>query len=62
MYGKDVWVVPVDGLVSMKLNSFRDKDRAHVRAVDAVGLITPEVERGLSEELQSWLRRVRDTE
>lgn len=62
VYGQDVSVVPVADLIRMKLNSFRDKDRVHVRALDGVGLITPEVEQGLSQELQSRLRHVRETE
>jgi hypothetical protein len=46
----------------MKLSSYRDKDRVHVRGMDSAGLITPDVELGLSEELQSRLRNVRETE
>ena len=52
----------VTDLVRMKLNLFRDKDRVHVRALDAVGLITPELEQGLSMELRSRLQHVRATE
>ncbi len=40
LYGKDVAVAPVADPARMKLDSFRDKDRVHVRAMDAVGLIT----------------------
>jgi hypothetical protein len=46
----------------MKLNSYRDKDRVHVRAMDAVGLITPDVERALPADLYSRLQQVRTTE
>jgi len=46
----------------MKLSSWRDKDRVHVRGMDAAGLITREVEEGLSVELQARLRNVRETE
>ena len=49
-------------LVRMKLSSYRDKDRVHVRGMDAAGLITADVERGLSEELLARLRNVRETE
>ena len=49
-------------LVRMKLNSYRDKDRVHVRAMDAVGLITPDVERALPEDLHSRLQHIRTTE
>ncbi len=52
MAGKSRFV-PVIDLVRMKLNSYRDKDRVHVRGMDAVGLITPEVERALPVELGS---------
>ena len=33
--GKDVMVIPVADLVQMKLTSYRDKDRVHVRSMDA---------------------------
>ena len=46
----------------MKLSSWRDKDRVHVRGMEAAGLITREVEQALSEELQARLRHVRETE
>ena len=62
VYGKEVSVVPVVDLVRMKLNAWRDKDRVHVRAMDEVGLITPEVEGNLSPELRSRLHHVRETE
>jgi hypothetical protein len=62
VYGKGVSVVPVADLVRMKLNAWRDKDRVHVRAMDEVGLITPEVEGNLSPELRSRLHHVRETE
>jgi hypothetical protein len=62
VYGKEVSVVPVVDLVRMKLNAFRDKDRVHVRAMDAIGLITPEIEAKLPAELRSRLQHVRETE
>jgi len=62
VYGKEVAVVPVSDLVRMKLNSYRDKDRVHVRGLDAAGLITPEVEKALPANLQSRLQHIRDTE
>jgi hypothetical protein len=34
-------LAPVSDLLLMKLTSFREKDRVHVRDMDAVGLITP---------------------
>jgi hypothetical protein len=62
LHGQDFWVIPVLDLVRMKLSSYRDKDRVHVRGMDAAGLITRDVEHGLSEELLARLRNVRETE
>jgi hypothetical protein len=62
IYGREVSVIPVVDLVRMKLNSYRDKDRVHVRAMDAVGLITAEVERALPADLHSRLQHVRSSE
>ncbi|MDQ2898885.1 MAG: hypothetical protein M3Y07_03685 [Acidobacteriota bacterium] len=58
----EVAVISVSDLVRMKLNSYRDKDRVHVRGMDAVGLITPAVERILPEHLLARLQIVRETE
>ncbi|MGO8672248.1 MAG: hypothetical protein ACLQVD_12885 [Capsulimonadaceae bacterium] len=60
--GKAANIIPVADLVRMKLSSFRDKDRVHVRSMDAAGLITPQVEQALPAELQTRLQHVRDTE
>jgi len=60
--GQQVPVIPVTDLVRMKLSANRDKDRVHLRSLDAAGLITPEVERGLSQQLRVRLRHVRETE
>lgn len=62
IHGRKVFVIAVEDLVRMKLSSYRDKDRVHIRAMDAAGLIMPEIERGLPGELQSRLRHVRETE
>ena len=62
LHGQDFLVIPVGDLVRMKLSSWRDKDRVHVRGMDAAGLITGDVELELSEELRSRLRHVRETE
>jgi len=61
LHGQDFWVIPVLDLVRMKLSSYRDKDRVHVRGMDVAGLITSDVEKGLSEELLARLRNVRET-
>jgi len=62
IHGKDVLVIPVAGLLQMKLTSFRLKDQVHVQSMDAAGLITPEVEAKLTPELAARLKRVRETE
>lgn len=62
IHGAQVMVIPVADLVRMKLSSFRDKDRVHVRAMDASGLITSQVEGSLSDELAARLKFVRETE
>ena len=60
--GQGVWVIPVADLVRMKLSASRDKDRVHIRSLDAAGLITPEIERGLPPALRARLQQVRETE
>ncbi len=62
IHGKEVMVIPVADLVRMKLTSFRDKDRVHVRSLDAVGLVTEEVESKLTPELLLRLKQIRETE
>jgi len=62
LHGQDFQVIPVLDLLRMKLSSWRDKDRVHVRGMDAAGLITSEVEQELSAELLARLRHVRETE
>ena len=53
---------PVADLVHMKLTSFRLKDKVHIQDMDGVGLITPEIEAGLSPILRERLAEVRATE
>lgn len=62
IHGQDFLVIPVRDLLRMKLSSNRDKDRVHIRGMDAAGIITEEVEQGLSEDLRSRLRHIRETE
>ncbi len=57
-----ILIAPVPDLVRMKLTSFRLKDKVHIQDLDSVGLITPEIESGLSAPLQERLREVRATE
>jgi len=60
--GTEVMIIPVGDLVRMKLRAFHDKDRVHVRGMDAAGLITPEIEESLPAELRSRLQHIRETE
>jgi hypothetical protein len=57
-----VLLAPVADLVRMKLTSYRLKDRVHIQDLEAVGLITPEIEAQLSEPLRARLRDVRAAE
>lgn len=57
-----ILIAPVADLVHMKLTSFRLKDKVHIQDLDSVGLITPEIEAGLSEPLRARLAEVRATE
>jgi hypothetical protein len=61
-YENGISIISVADLVKMKLTSFRDKDRVHVRDLDGVGLITPEVEAGLPPALLDRLKHIRATE
>jgi hypothetical protein len=49
-------------LVRMKLISFRQRDKTHIIDMDSVGLITPEIEAGLSQALRDRLEKVRAEE
>jgi hypothetical protein len=60
--GEEVFVAPVVDLVTMKLSSYRDKDRVHIRSLDAAGLITQEVKNKLAPELAARLQHIRETE
>jgi len=62
VHGKDVLVIPVVDLVRMKLSSYRLKDQVHIKTLDAVGLITDDIEKTLTPELAARLRHVRATE
>jgi hypothetical protein len=54
-----VRLVSMADLVRMKLTSFRSKDETHLKDLDEAGLITPEIEAGLSETLLTRLAQVR---
>jgi hypothetical protein len=52
-------VIPLADLVRMKLTSFRARDEAHLKDLDEAGLITPEIEAGLSPVLAERLAQTR---
>jgi hypothetical protein len=62
IHGVTVAVIPVSDLVQMKLSNNRDIDRVHVRDLDAVGLITAEVEVALPPVLRDRLVEIRGQE
>ncbi len=56
---RGIRVIPLADLVRMKLTSFRAKDEAHIKDLDEAGLITPEMEAGLSDTLRERLAQTR---
>jgi hypothetical protein len=62
VHGVQVAVIPVFDLVQMKLSNNRDIDRVHVRDLDSVGLITPQIETLLPPILGERLQEIRSTE
>lgn len=60
--GTHVAVIPLPDLIRMKLSGNRDKDRVHIRNMDAVGLIGAEIEAALPFELKQRLANIRETE
>src|ERR1039458_4237675 len=54
-----VLLAPVSDLVRMKLTSYRLKDRLHIQDMDCAGLITAQIEVGLSVELRRRLEEIR---
>jgi hypothetical protein len=62
IHGVEVAVIPVADLVQMKLSNNRDIDRVHVRDLDSVGLVSPELERALPSILRTRLQEIRNAE
>jgi len=52
-------IAPLPSVLQMKLTSFRDIDRAHVRDLIKVGLVTPEIEDGLPPDLRARLEELK---
>jgi hypothetical protein len=59
---KGIRLIPLSDLIRMKLTSFRAKDEAHLKDLDEAGLVTPEIEAGLSPILRERLAQVRARE
>jgi hypothetical protein len=59
---RQIRVIPLADSVRMKLTSFRLKDQVHIKDLDEVGLITPDVEAQLSPILRDRLAQTRATE
>jgi hypothetical protein len=56
---KGLRLIPLQDLICMELTSFRASDEAHLKDLDEAGLITPEIEAGLSPILAERLAQVR---
>lgn len=52
-------LIPLADLVRMKLTSFRLKDQTHIKDLEEAGLLTPEIEAGLTPELLDRLNHVK---
>ena len=52
-------LAPVADLVRMKVTSFRLRDQVHLKDMDTIGLITPEIEASLPELLLAGLHHLR---
>ncbi len=59
--GETFRVLRLDALVRMKLTSFRDKDRTHLRDLISVGLVDESWRRKLPDELETRLQDLLDT-
>src|ERR1039457_5465853 len=62
LHGLDVPVMCLQDLVLTRLNSERTIDRVSIRSMDALGLVTVDLEATLPERLRSRLQNIRDTE
>ena len=62
VYGSEIWVIPVQDLLRLKLSVNRLKDQVQVQDMDRTGLITPAMESTLSPLLLRNLQRIREAE
>lgn len=58
--GQNVSIIPVADLIRMKLTTNRLVDQVHVKDMEEVGLITPEIEQSLTPELSQRLQAIRE--
>ena len=56
---RGIRLIPLADLVRMKLTSYRLKDRLHIQDMDRAGLITAQIEAGISGELRRRLEEIR---
>jgi hypothetical protein len=56
---RGIRLIPLEGLIRMKLTSFRLKDQAHLKDLEEAGLLPAEMEAGLSETLRNRLAQIR---
>lgn len=59
---RGIRLIPLPDLIRMKLTSFRIRDQMHLKDLDEAGLITPDIEAGLSPILRDRLIQVRARE
>ena len=57
-----ILLAPVADLLRMKLTRFRLKGKDHIKDMDSVGLITPEIEEALPPIMRERLQEIRATE
>jgi hypothetical protein len=61
-HNRGLRLVPLEDLIHMKLTSFRARDEAHLKDMDEAGLISSDIESGLSPVLAERLASVRARE
>ncbi len=62
LYGSEVWIIPVEDLLRLKLSVNRLKDQVQVQDMDRTGLITPAMESSLPPLLLQNLLHIRESE
>lgn len=62
VHDKELSGIPIVDLIRMKLNSYRLVDQVHIKAMEAAGLVTFDVESTLTPKLAARLKHVRETD